>query len=104
MTIHFTPTPDGSPGKVADAELHFSDGPLTGLKLVGFAIWERKDGGRNVTMPARTYSVGGERRSYALLRPTVSSEAQDRLRDLMLDAYREYETASAHDARATESA
>jgi hypothetical protein len=28
------------PGKLADAELHFTDGPLDGLKLIGFSIWE----------------------------------------------------------------
>ena len=31
-------------GKLADAELHFEDGLLAGLKLVGFAIWARRDG------------------------------------------------------------
>ena len=46
----------GNPaGKLADAELHFSGGPLDGLKLVGFGVWERKQGGRNVTFPARQY-------------------------------------------------
>ena len=40
------------PGKLADAELHFLEGPLDGLKLIGFSIWERKSGnGRNVTFP-----------------------------------------------------
>jgi hypothetical protein len=40
----------------------FDDGVLNGLKLVGFSIWERRgNGGRNVTFPARTYSVSGER-------------------------------------------
>ena len=29
------------------------------------ALWERKNGGRNVTFPARQYSVNGERRSFA---------------------------------------
>ena len=42
-------------------------------------------------MPARQYSVNGERRSYALLRPIVDQACQDRLRDLVLDAYKEYE-------------
>ena len=56
-------------GKLADAELHFADGPFLGLKLIGFAVWEGKRGGRNVTFPARTYSVNGERRSFSLLRP-----------------------------------
>jgi len=27
----------------AEAELHFSGGPLDGLRLVGFAIWESMD-------------------------------------------------------------
>ena len=92
MTIKFAVNDKGSPaGKLADAELHFSGGPLDGLKLVGFAVWERKNGGRNITVPARQYSVNGERRSYALLRPIVDQACQDRLRDLMLDAYKEHE-------------
>ena len=92
MTIKFFPNDKGAPaGKLADAELSFSGGPLDGMKLVGFAVWERKGGGRNVTMPARQYSVNGERRSYALLRPIGDTSGQDRLRDLMLDAYKEFE-------------
>jgi hypothetical protein len=81
------------PGKLADAELHFNDGPLAGLKLIGFSCWERRGGGRNVTFPARQYSVNGERRSFALLRPIVDASAQDRIRELILDAYGTYETA-----------
>jgi len=79
-------------GKLADAEVHFTDGELQGLRLLGFAVWERRNGsGRNVTFPARQYSVNGERRSFALLRPIADSTAQDRLRDLILQAYREHE-------------
>jgi hypothetical protein len=90
MTIKITSDGKGTPaGKLADAELHFTDGPLEGLKLVGFAIWERKNG-RNVTFPARSYAVNGERRSFALLRPIVDSTAQTRIRDLILEAYTEY--------------
>jgi hypothetical protein len=87
----------GSPaGKLAEAELHFSEGPLDGLKLIGFTIWERRTGGgRNVTFPARSYSVNGERRSFALLRPAVDSMAQNRLRDLILEAYQEHEERAA---------
>jgi hypothetical protein len=76
------------PGKLADAELQFSEGVLDGLKLIGFSIWERRNGsGRNVTFPARQYSVNGERRSFALLRPLVDTHALDRLRDTILEAY-----------------
>lgn len=91
MTIKIVSNEKGNPpGKLADAELVFSEGPLEGLKLIGFSVWERKTGGgRNVTFPARTYSVNGERRSFALLRPAIDSTAQTRLRDLILEAYAE---------------
>ena len=89
MTIKITPNDKGNPpGKLADAELHFTDGPSEGLKLIGFSIWERRGTtGRNVTFPARQYAVNGERRSFALLRPIVDPTAQNRIRDLILDAY-----------------
>ena len=92
MTIKIITNEKGNPvGKLAEAELHFNDGPLEGLKLIGFSVWERKSGnGRNVTFPARSYSVQGERRSFALLRPMVDSTGQTRLRDLILEAYEEH--------------
>ena len=93
MTIKIVPNDKGNPpGKLAEAELHFTHGPLEGLKLIGFAVWERKTGnGRNVTFPARQYSVNGERRSFALLRPVTDATSQDRIRDLILQAYQEHE-------------
>lgn len=97
MTIKIQPNEKGNPpGKLAEAELHFTSGPLEGLKLIGFAIWERKSGnGRNVTFPARQFAVNGERRSFSLLRPIADAAGQDRLRDLVLQAYAEHEAASA---------
>lgn len=92
MTVKIVANDKGNPpGKLAEAELHFTHGPLEGLKLIGFGIWERKTGtGRNVTFPARQYSVNGERRSFALLRPVIDTTAQNRVRDLILDAYAEH--------------
>lgn len=89
MTIKIVPNDKGNPvGKLADAELHFADGPLTGLKLIGFSVWERRGGaGKNVTFPARTYKVNGESRSFALLRPVLDATNQDRVRDLIIEAY-----------------
>ena len=97
MTVKITPNDKGTPpGKLGEAELHFSEGALAGLKLIGFAIWERRGGsGRNVTFPARSYSVNGERRSFALLRPIVDTTAQDKLREIILEAFQEYEERSA---------
>jgi hypothetical protein len=97
MTVKIVPNEKGNPpGKLADAELHFSEGPLEGLKLIGFAVWERRTGNaRNVTFPARQYSVNGERRSFSLLRPMADTTAQDRVRDLVLQAYAEHEAVTA---------
>lgn len=103
MTIKIVPNDKGNPpGRLAEAELHFQDGDLAGLKLIGFAIWERRAGtGRNVTFPARQYSINGERRSFALLRPIVDTTAQNTIREwrrtrdhlcsLILAAYDEYD-------------
>jgi hypothetical protein len=93
MIVKITPNEKGNPpGKLADAELHFSDGVLDGLKLIGFSIWERRGGGgRNVTFPARQYAVNGERRSFALLRPITDAASQERVRELVLQAFDSYE-------------
>src|SRR5262245_35765127 len=98
VTVRITPNDKGNPpGKLADAELIFTEGPLDGLKLIGFSVWERRGGGpgRNVTFPARQYSVNGERRSFALLRPVTDVTAQNKLREMILDAYQEYEERAA---------
>ena len=132
LTVKITPNDRGNPpGKLADAEIHFTDptcpdcqgdreltiaesgplagavgtcstcdghgvlvgaNPLSGLKLIGFGIWERRgSSGRNVTFPARQYSVNGERRSFALLRPIVDATAHERIREAILSAYAEHE-------------
>ena len=99
LTVKITPNDKGNPvGKLAEAELHFTDGELDGLKLIGFSIWERRGGnGRNVTFPARQYAVNGERRSFALLRPISDTSAQERVRELVLQAYAEYEEETANE-------
>ena len=97
MDVRITPNDKGNPpGKLAEAELHFTSGELDGLKLIGFAVWERRGGnGRNVTFPARQYAVNGERRSFALLRPISDTSAQERVRQLVLEAFAEYEERAA---------
>jgi hypothetical protein len=93
MVVKIVPNDKGNPpGKLANAELHFTEGALEGLKLVGFAVWERRSGsGRNVTFPSRQYMVSGDRRSFALLRPIADASSQEPVRDLVLNAYAEYE-------------
>lgn len=99
MTVKIQPSTDnsGPAGKLAEVELHFTSGELEGLRLLGFTIWERRtpSGRRNVTFPARAYTVNGERRTFALLRPMVDPEAQDKLRDVILAAFEQHEAEQA---------
>ena len=98
VSVRIIPNDKGNPaGKLADAEVIFEAeaGPLSGLKLIGFSVWERPNGGRNVTFPARQYSVNGERRSFALLRPSSGDvSSQEAIRECILDAYSRAEATS----------
>ena len=98
MTIKITQNDgkNGPAGKLADVELHFSEGPLEGLKLIGFTVWEGRGGrSRNVTFPARQYTVNGDRRSFALLRPIGDATSQNKIREMILEAYQEHEERAA---------
>lgn len=82
--------------KLADAEIHFNGGDLDGLKLIGFAVWKRRDGnGLSVTFPARQFTFHGERRDFALLRAIEDSNAQSRIRQLVIRAYENAEASAA---------
>lgn len=77
-----------APGKLADAEIHFTGGELDGLKLVGFAVWKSRDGrGQNVSFPSRQFTVRGDRRTFSLLRWIAKREAQERLESMVLRVY-----------------
>ena len=77
-------------GKLADAELHFEDGLLAGLKLLGFAVWARRDGtGCTVSFPARQFVVHGERRNFALLRAVGDLAAQQPLRSRIMETFQQ---------------
>jgi len=94
VVVRITPNDKNNPpGKLADAEVHFTEGTLEGMKLIGFAVWERRTGGgRNVTFPARQYSVNGERRTFSLLRPSNGDATkQERIREFVLQAYADFE-------------
>ena len=93
MTIKIVSNDKGNPpGKLADAELHFTDGPLEGLKLIGFASGSGKTGGRPQRhVPGAQYC--GQRRAPQSSRccgPSTDSTAQNRMRDLILEAYEEH--------------
>ncbi len=98
VSVKIIPVGQEAPaGKLADVELIFEPGagPLSGLKLIGSAVWERRNGGRNVTFPARTFVQNGTRRSFALLRPANGEPgAQDAIRQCILEAYASVEAHS----------
>lgn len=93
VSVVFEPNEKGNPaGQLATAYLVFTAGVLAGLKLQGFGIWERRGSTKlNLTLPARQYSVNGERRSFALLRPTTDSRVSETFRLAILDAYTKFE-------------
>src|SRR5262245_23379703 len=96
ITVNIVRNQNNKPqDKLADAELHFVGGELDGLKLLGFAVWRQRNGpGKNVTFPARPFTVNGERRNFALVRAIDDRSAEDRLRQLVLEAYAESEAAA----------
>jgi len=63
MQVHFVARDGGPERLVIEAEIHFEEGPLTGMRLVGFCLWKGPDGEVYVTFPSRAFGVGGERRS-----------------------------------------
>ncbi len=102
MTIKILPNERGVPqAKLADAEILFDEGVLQGLKLVGFTIWEGRDG-RHVTFPSRPFVVNNERRSYSVLRPVSDSRAQEGLRQVILQAFVDFQHQAALLARPLE--
>lgn len=80
-------------GKLADAEVLFKDGPLDGLRLVGFSIWGKRKTEKvepTVTFPKRSYQTRGkEKRDYMMLRPQVGRgpEATCTITNMILEAY-----------------
>jgi hypothetical protein len=74
---------------VADVELVFDSGPLTGTKLVGTSIWRSPTGEQFVTFPARGYAAGTDRRFYDFLRSADgTSDDVRRVKQFILDEYK----------------
>jgi hypothetical protein len=88
-TVHIVRSEKNKPqDKLADAELQFIGGELDGLKLLGFGIWQQRNGaGPFVSLPTRPFTVNGERRNFTLLRAVGDRSAEDRVRQLVLQAY-----------------
>ena len=86
MHVNFLSRVDGPERLVCEAELVFEgDGPLAGLRLVGFALWRGTDGATYVTFPSRAFGLGEERRFFDFLRGDAA--AVKRFKAFVLDAF-----------------
>lgn len=67
ITMNVTGNPEG---KLADAELQFTSGPLAGMCLIGIGVWQKRErpSELSITMPSRKFMSGGQSRTYNLLR------------------------------------
>ena len=96
MRVEFVHRQGGPQRLEADAELVFDeDGPLQGMKLVGFSIWKGADGLRYVTFPSRSYGAGDERRFFDHLRSVeAAAEPVRRVKDWILRQYEQHSRAA----------
>ena len=91
MQVRFVPRTGGPENLVCEAELVFeSEGPLSGMKLVGLSLWRGAEGDLRVTFPSRAYSAGTERRFFAYLRSDAgNADEVKRLKGWILEQYEE---------------
>jgi hypothetical protein len=98
MRVAFVERTNGPKRLVCEAEVVFGaeDGPLAGMKLVGFSLWRTSEGDMFVSLPARPFNVGGERRFFDLLRSVEADPADGRrVKAWILEQYRTSATAAA---------
>ena len=95
VQVHFVPRENGPERLVTEAELHFDDGPLAGMRLVGFCLWKSPEGEVYVTFPSRAFGAGSERRYFDYLRAIDGNgETVKTVKAWILDEYRKVEAAA----------
>jgi hypothetical protein len=89
VKVHFQRPRQASERLVSEAEVHFEEGPLAGMRLLGFGVWKRDEGVMYVTFPSRVTAQGGARLYVDYLRSADgSSGVVRRLKAWILDEYR----------------
>lgn len=90
MRIHYTLSNNsGIADKMADVEIHFEEGFLAGLKLVGVSVWRgKKDSQPVVVAPSRSYASANGVRYYELLKP--SDETAEKGNRQEMHRFKEY--------------
>lgn len=90
MRVQFVPRENGPERLVCEAEVVFDEeGPLVGMKLVGFSLWRSPDGEVYVTFPSRAFGPGSERRYFDYLRGMdPAGGASRRVKSWILEEFR----------------
>jgi hypothetical protein len=73
MQVHFVPRENGPERLVTEAEIHFEEGELAGMRLVGFCLWRSAEGDIYVTFPSRAFGVASERKYFDGCEPGPTS-------------------------------
>ncbi len=92
MRVQFVEKGNGPERLVCEAEMVFDeDGPLAGMKLVGFSVWRSPSGELFVTFPARAFGAGSDRKFFDYLRPVEgpSADLVRRVKGCILEQYQE---------------
>ncbi len=90
MRFNFFLNRGGVPeGKLADVEIHFEEGPMTGLKLTGITVWKGNGSrGPYITFPSRPYMDKEQRRFYDYLRSGSKNPVAGReFKDYIIEEY-----------------
>ena len=92
MRVHYVLNHGGTPqSKLADVEIHFEEGILAGLKLMGCSVWRSKKGeAPTVLVPSRSYATAGGVRYYELLRPSDANGQDDPAGKAQVKRFKEY--------------
>lgn len=89
MRVQFVERENGPERLVCEAELLFEEGPLAGMKLVGFSLWRGPDGETYVTFPSRAFGAGSDRKYFDYLRSAEGALADARrVKTWILEEYR----------------
>ena len=90
MRVQFVSRENVPERLVCEAELVFDeDGPLKGMKLVGFSLWRDAEGELYLTFPSRAFGAGNERRYFDYLRSADGTGGETkRLKAWILEEYR----------------
>jgi hypothetical protein len=95
MQVHFVPRENGPERLVTEAEIHFEEGELAGMRLVGFCLRRSAEGEIYVTFPSRAFGAGSERRYFDYLRSVEgTADAIKSVKAWILGEYRKVEAAA----------